>query len=475
MKIASRTSRALLTAFGLGAVIASLGFSCEKSVNDSSVALEVTVRASLGENNIQGGGDAALDDRAVAVSADGRYVAFASKAPNMVPGDLNGNTDVFVRDMVARTTRLVSVNVFGTGTGNGASGSPSISADGNLVAFFSTSSNLHAEDVDVIPDVFVRNMSTGEMILVSRASGALGSKGNGASSSPAISADGRYVAFESIATNLDGIDPGGDDDDVTSDIYRRDIGDPTPVKATVLISRQSTVGGVPGLKGTATSVRARISGNGRFVAFESDAPTLVLNAAEGGPDGNIGGNLRDCFVRDVDTELIRRVSLTTAGTNPNGSSDTVSISEDGRFAIYRSSASNIHPDDDGAQNDIFLFDTTNGTVIICSQHTFGTQAGNSCNFPVLTSDGRFAVFQSQATSLVNGDTNNRGDIFRHDRLTRETIRLSVGTYGSELNGDSFRPAVSADGRYIAFVSDATNAADDDTNGAVDVYLRGPPR
>lgn len=473
MKIGSRTLRPLLMAFGLGAMIASLGFSCDKSVNDSSVALEVTVRASLGENNIQGGGDAALDDRAVAVSADGRFVAFASKAPNLVAGDLNGNTDVFVRDMVARTTRLVSVNVFGTGTANGASGSPSISADGTLVAFFSSSSNLHPEDLDVTPDVFVRNMSTGEMILVSRSSGALGSKGNGASSSPVISADGRYVAFESIATNLDGIDPGGDDDDVVSDIYRRDIGDPTPVKATILISRQSAA--VGGLKGTATSVRARISGNGRFVAFESDAPTLVTNAAEGGPDGNVGSNTRDCFVRDVDTSSIRRVSLTLAGTSPNGPSDTVSISEDGRFAIYRSSASNIHPDDDGAQNDIFLFDSQSGTVIICSQHTFGTQAGNSCNFPVLTADGRFAVFQSQATSLVNGDTNNRGDIFRHDRLTRETVRLSVGTYGSELNGDSFRPAVSADGRYIAFVSDATNGADDDTNGAVDVYLRGPPR
>lgn len=472
MTIRSRTLRATARLLLVGAAVAGLGFSCDKSINDESVEVLVTVRASLGNGSQQGGGDAAVDDRSVAVSADGRFVAFASKAPNLVAGDANGLTDVFLRDMVARTTQLVSVNQFGTGTGNGTSNLPSVSGDGRYVAFATQASNLHPDDADALPDIYVRDMQTGTMILVSRSSGAIGSKSNGTSGFPSISADGRYVVFESTATNLDGIDPLGDDDDTTSDIYRRDVLDPANLNPTILVSRQSTVGGTPGPKGTGASIRPRISGNGRFIVFESGANDLVLNSAEGGPDA-FGG--QDVFLRDADTATIRRVSLTTAGGDANGISDTASVSDDGRFVVYRSSASNLHPDDDGSQNDIFLFDAQSGTVIICSQHTFGTQAGNSCNFPVLTGDGRFVVFQSQATSLVNGDTNNRADIFRHDRLTRETVRLSVGTYGSELNGDSTRPAVSSDGRYIGFVSDSTNGADDDTNGAVDIYLRGPPR
>lgn len=472
MTIRFRHSSALARLVLLGAALAGFGFSCDKTVNDNSVALEVTVRASLGAANQQGGGDVpTIPERVVSVSGDGRYVAFTSRAPNLVPGDLNGDNDVFRRDMVSRTTELVSANRFGSGTGNSASGFPSISYDGRYVAFSSTASNLHVDDGDTASDVYVRDMDTGEMILVSRASGPLGVKGSGASGFPSISGDGRFVAFESVAANLDGLPVGGDDDDAESDIYRRQVVDPSLQFLTTLVSRQSV--GIGGVKGNDTSDRPRISSDGRFVVFQSIANNLVSNVADGGPDTN---GQQDIFLRDVDTQNTRRVSISLTGAEAiNGGSDSPSVSDDGRYIAYRSLAGNLHPDDDGGQNDIFLFDAQTGLVIICSQHTFGTQAGNSCSFPVVTGDGRYIVFESGATSLVNGDNNNRTDVFRHDRTTRETVRLSVGTYGSELNGVSIRPSVSNDGKYVAFVTDATNAADDDSNGAVDIYLRGPPR
>jgi Tol biopolymer transport system component len=475
MSISFRVSRALARLAILGVALAGFGFSCDKTVNDNSVALLVTVRASLGAGNTQGGGDVpTVPERITALSGDGRYIAFTSRAPNLVPGDLNGDTDVFVRDMVARSTQLVSANRFGTGTGNGGSGFPSISRDGRYVAFSSSASNLHVEDGDTTVDVFVRDMQTGEMILASRASGPLGLKGNGASGFPSLSGDGRFVTFESTALNLDGLAVGGEDDDATSDIYRREIVDPSLQFPTILVSRQSVGNG--GAKGNNTSDRPRISSDGRFVVFQSVASNLVLNLAEGGPDTNAQ---QDIFLRDIDTQSTRRVSIGAKVLNNaqalGQASDSPSVSDDGRFVAFRSLAGNLHPDDDGSQNDIFLFDTQESDIIICSQHTFGTQAGNSCSLPVITADGRYIVFESGATSLVNGDNNSRTDIFRHDRTTRETVRLSVGTYGSELNGVSVRPTVSADGQYVAFVTDATNAAEDDTNGAVDIYLRGPPR
>lgn len=471
MSTMSRTARAAAGVVLLGAVVGSLGFSCDKTVNNESVALLVTVRASLGAGNQQGGGDAALDNRAVALSSDGRYLAFASKAPNLVADDNNGVSDVFFRDLVARTTVLVSRNKFGTGTGNGISNSPSISADGRYVAFRSAASNLDPGniDLDMVADIYVWDRETGGLVLASRASGALGSKSNAPCDNPDISGDGRYVVFESDADNLDGLDPGGDDDDAFADVYRRDLST-SGAQLTELVSRRSV--GVGGLKGNNHSNRPRISFDGRYVVYDSAANNLVTNAAEGGPDG--GGN-RDCFMRDLSTSFTRRISVTSAGGDPNNQSDVPSVSGDGRYVAYRSNASNIHPDDDGPENDIFLFDAQLGTIIICSQHTFGTQAGNSCNFPVITADGQFIVFQSGSSAMVNGDNNNRTDVYRHNRLSRETERLSVTTYGLELNGDSQRPSVSSDGRYVAFVTDATNAADDDSNGAIDVYVRGLPR
>lgn len=434
------------------AVLIVLGLQCSPTVNNNSVSLLVTVRASLGDSNQQGTGDASLEHQGV--SADGRYIVFASKATNLVPGDTNQFADIFLRDMVARTTILISVNSAGTGPGNGPSAFSSISADGRYVAFHSDASDLHADDPDTLTDIFVRDVQTGQTVLVSRASGPLGVKGNNISARADISADGRYVAFHSQANNLD-----INDGDTSDDIYRRDIQDPT--NPTLLISVDSA-----GTKASGSSQRPRLSADGRFVAFESTASNLVLS------DTNVK---KDCFLRDVLTGTTSRISLTATAGEANGDSDHAVISGDGSMLVFRSSSSNILPEDDGFESDIFVRELLTGLTTIASAHSSGSQAGNNCNHPSISGNGKFVVFQSTSSSLVNGDTNGKSDCFIHEIATGQTTRLSVATFGGELNGDSERPFISADGRYVSFYSTATNIADDDTNGSADIFLRGPPR
>src|SRR3954453_6718010 len=154
-----------------------------------------TVRVSVAA----GGGDTSANSNWPSASADGRYVAFSSWADNVVPNDANGESDVFVRDLQTGTTRLVSVASDGT-QANGASFTPSISADGDVVAFRSDATNLVANDTEGFVDVFVHTMSTGRTIRVSQQPSGVGA--NRDSIEPSISADGRVVAFSSLAHNL---------------------------------------------------------------------------------------------------------------------------------------------------------------------------------------------------------------------------------------------------------------------------------
>lgn len=444
---------------------AGLTSGCEKKVNNDSVAVEVTVRASLGNANQQGNDDSI--DELGDLSADGRYIVFASKASNLVPGDTNGLPDVFWRDMVSRTTRLVSVSLAGT-SGNSGSSRPSISADGKVVAFQSLATDMVAGDpVDAIIDVYVWNADTGVVSLVSRSSGPGGAKGDGHSQNPQISGNGNFVVFQSDAINLDG-GPGLGDDDTITDIYRREL---FGAFTTTIVSRASGVGGA---KGIGTSQKPTVSDDGRYVAFESVSNNLVDVVSQGGADTN---SASDVFVRDLVSLSTERVSLTSGdleGSGPGGSAENGFISGDGSAVAFRSSFSNLVPQDSSSDSDIFVRDRVAGTTEISTVHTSGAQAGQNCNFPTISGDGRYVVWQSLSSSLVNGDSNAKSDTFMHDRVLATTLRVSVTTYGGEMNGESLKAVVSADGRYVMFWCDATNAADDDTNGSADIYLRGPP-
>jgi len=469
------------------------GTGCAKKVNKNHPQLQVTTRVSLRTDGKQGIG-ASVTDRP-GLSDDGQFVVYTSKAPNLVDNDDNNFSDVFYWDNLTRTTVCVSVTPGAAGVpADGPSGYPSISGDGRYVCFQSRATNITSDSSDFPltqrQHIYVRDMQTGITTLVDRSTGdATGLKASQDSGNPEISKDGNWVVFESAAANLDG-DPGpatllAPDDDTLVDIYLRNV---NPLLSgnqhtTELVSRASNqFGGGP--KGNGDSTAPSISANGDRIAFQSVATNLIPDVSVFGPDLN--GAVTDVFMRDRVANSTVRISVahpsSVTAPNPDGPSIAPSISADGLMVAFVSLATNIDPADDGPANDIFVRDLRPGltfnTTFIASVHSSGAQAGNGCNFPHLSGDGSLVTWQSPSPSLVNGDSNGptTEDIFLHHNTDGSGIteRLSIATYDTELNGRSLRPNISRDGRYVAFYTEATNAADDDSNGTSDFYLRGPP-
>ena len=316
-------------------------------------------------------------------------------------------------------------------------------------------------------------MQTGVTKLVDRSSGQFGLKANQSCGSAVISGDGRYVVWDTTASNLDGAHPGGVDDDAFSDIYRREWNDPALLFPTLLISKSSLA--LTDAKGNGGSSAPSISEDGNFIAFVSTATNLIPDASVFGPDN---GATDDIFRRDVLNNATVRVSVSDPSSavfpHPDGPSFIPSISSNGRFIVFMSNAANLVPEDDGSTNDIFIRDMDASSTVIVSVHTSGAQAGNGCNFPQISGDGNIVVWQSPSPSLINGDANGVEDIFIRNKTAKSTDRISVATFGGELNGKSLRPNISRDGRYVIFYTEASHAADDDNNGTADFYMRGPP-
>ena len=420
---------------GALALVAFGGFVC------TPAAAQVTERESVASDGTQGN----FASVAPALSADGRFVAFESVATNLVPGDTNGFGDVFVHDRMTGTTERVSVALDGT-QGNARSLSPALSADGRFVAFASTASNLVAGDTNGRQDVFVRDRMTGTTERVSVASD--GTQGNASSYTPALSADGRFVGFNSDADNLV---PG--DTNASTDVFVHDRMTGTTERVTVASN---------GTQGNSDSFTPALSADGRFVTFESDADNLV--------PGDTNGST-DVFVHDRQTGKTERVSVTSNGTQGNSDSFTRALSADGRFVAFESDAHNLVPGDTNGSTDVFVHDRLTGTTKRVSVTSDGTQGNGGSDFPVLSADGRFVAFESDAHNLVPGDTNGFTDVFVHDRLTGTTERVSVASDGTQGDSASVHPAISADGGIVAFNSAATNLVPSDTNAAVDVFVR----
>ena len=273
-----------------------------------------------------------------------------------------------------------------------------------------------------------------------------GSEGNSWSEFAAISADGRYVAFTSFASNL------VDNDNTAFDVFVHD----TQSSATTRISVDSE-----GNEANGSSLRPAISAGGGFIAFHSDASNLVDN------DNN--GSI-DVFVHDTHTGDTTRVSVDTAGTEGNGTSALPSISADGRFVAFHSFADNLVENDNNAQADVFLHDTLTGTTTRVSVHSDGTEGNFMSLFPSISADGMSVAFESLANTLVDNDNNLRQDVFVHDTQTGVTTRVSVDSAGIEGNDTSYSASASADGRFVAFSSDATNLITDDNTDNRDIFV-----
>jgi Tol biopolymer transport system component len=337
---------------------------------------------------------------------------------------------------------IVSVSSGGM-QGNTLSNNASVSADGRYVAFESGPgvSNLVTPNTNGFKHIFVRDRQLGTTVLVSKNSG--GTAGTETSSRPFISASGRYIAFESKANDLV-----GDDTNNAIDIFVHDLQGST----TIRVSSNDWEG---------NSFTPVISANERYVAFVSEANN---------PDVE-GETFKraDIFLHDLETSQTINISVAPGGGDANNASANPSISADGRFIAFRSGASNLTANDNDTLVDIFVRDMQTGTTTLVSVNSNGVK-GNSNSFnPVISADGRFVAFRSNATNLVTGDTNNFSDIFVHDRQTGKTTRVSVSSNGAQANGESFSPSISGNGRFIAFETFSNNLISGDTN-LTDVYM-----
>ena len=381
------------------------------------------------------------------ISTGGRYVAFTSAASTLVRGDTNNGLDVFVRDRQTGTTNRVSVRSNGN-QANGSSLEPSISAGGRYIAFYSNASNLVRGDTNRASDVFVHDRQTGTTSRVSLRSN--GSEANRDSYTPSISASGRYVAFYSAASNLV-----RGDTNRASDVFVHD-------RLTGTTSRVSLRSN--GNQANRRSSVPSISGNGRYVAFYSAASNLVRG------DSN---DRYDVFVHDHRTGRTTRVSVGSNGNQANLQSYSPSISATGRYVAFYSKASNLVRDDTNDGFDAFVHDRQTGTTRRVSVSSNESQANRPSYFPSISRNGRYVAFFSAASNLVRGDTNRRFDVFLRDRQTGTTRRVSVSSNGSQGNRASGWPAISANGRYVVFQSNASNLIPDDSNNTYDLFVRGP--
>jgi Tol biopolymer transport system component len=217
-----------------------------------------------------------------------------------------------------------------------------------------------------------------------------------------------------------------------------------------------------GVQGNDYSEYPGISGDGRYVAFQSWATNLV-------PDDT--NATRDVFVHDRETGATTRVSVGSAGEEGDSASSTPAISPDGRYVVFESAASSLVPGDVNDLSDIFVHDRNTGVTERVSVDSEGNEAnGISYYTSAINADGRYVAFSSLASNLVAGDTNDKTDIFVHDRQTGATTRVSVDSAGNQAEGFSEQPAISADGRFVAFTSDAANLVNGDTNSYGDVFV-----
>ena len=437
-------SRVTFQSYASNLVLGDSNFRTDIFVRD--VPTSATRRVSQG---LQPGGN--LTSLDPSVDASGLIVAFTSSASNLVPSDAGGFTDVFVRDVTGGPCTLVSVSSTGA-QGTNHSGRPSQSANGRFVAFESVAANLVVGDGNAVSDIFVRDLAFGLTTRVSISS--LGAEGNGGSFRPSISGDGRFVVFDSTASNLVPSDGNGQ-----SDIFVHD-------RLTGITTRVSVDSAGTEAAGGASS-NATISSDGRIVAFASLATNLVV------PDANAA---IDVFVHDRVTEATTRVSVDSAGAEANGGSGLgiPTLSSDGRFVAFESIATNLVAGDANGFFDIFVHDRTTGATRRISVDSAGLEADNHSIRPSISEDGRFVAFESLATNLVANDTNSLFDIFRHDRTTGATVRVNISSQGAQsVGGICGFSAISADGRFVAFQCSATNLSSDDTEGVTDIYLRGP--
>jgi Tol biopolymer transport system component len=357
----------------------------------------VTTRISVSTSGAQAQAtsDAFGGSHATAISGDGRYIVFRSDAPNLVRHDTNRAPDIFVRDLIARTTRRMSVSTAGM-EANGRSDEPAISADGRYVAFSSVATNLVRGDTNGASDIFVHDRATGLTRRVSVSS--RGHQANAESDAPQLTRHGRYVVFASSASTLVAGDTNG-----LSDIFVRDRRTGTTRRVSVGNSGEQA-----SHASTHTGSNApAISAYGRYVIFHSDATNLISGDTNG---------MFDIFVRDRVLHMTRRVSVGDGGRQADAESlGPAVISGNGRYVAFASLADNLVAGDANGTTDVFIRDLSLHTTFIASLASDGTQGDDGSAPAAVSPDGRFLAFSSWAGNLLPSDRSPGPDVFVRDQ------------------------------------------------------------
>lgn len=449
--------------------------------NDTNNASDVFLRdlvagtTTLVSVNTNGVSPGSLESGAASLTPDGRYVLFASRASDLSPGDGNSAVDLFVRDTLASTTTLVTRNSANTASFAGLSviwdGHRQISDDGRWVAFHSSANNLVAGDSNNRSDVFVRDLQTSSNLAVSLNTTGTG-LGSGHSQNASMDATGRYIAFQSVAFNV-----ATNDTNTGPDVFLRD----RVAGTTTLVSVNTS-----GASSTSTSSGSSVlNKQGDVVVFLSTANNLVA--------GDISLSGADLFRRDLTARTTR---LIASGVVPSQSTNILvarfvpALSADGRFVIYLDAAANLRlydavtttnmtittnapgadfamsddakwivydgaPETTGARN-IYLYDRLGGTTELISvrEPSLPVNTGTAASRVIpggVSSNGQFAVFESYAADLDSGDINRTSDVWIGDLNANPNDWLRLNTVITGFSrGPSRRPVISGDGQWVAF-------------------------
>jgi Tol biopolymer transport system component len=375
------------------------------------------------------------------LSLDGRYVTFSSVATNLDPADPDRTVDVFLRDLRDHITTLISRADGALGAkGNGESTVGDAVVGGRNVVFNSLSSNLDPADPDTNRDIFVRDIVSAETTLVSRADGVAGAKANGEARRGRLSADGRLVAFDSTASNLDPADAESD-----RDVFVRDL---TTAETTLVTD----------------GVR-----NAELVAFSDDGNQIAYYVPAATPPNVVWSG--EAPYGDLYLQDLRSGQRTFVAGNAGAAG--VSLSLDGRYAAFSSGFTWF---DTAKRIDVYVRDVVTGvTTLVSRADGRGGAKGNteSPDGGSLSADGRYVAFSSYASNLdpVDGRSNHSSDTFVRDLRTSHTTLASRSPSGARGNARSLLPSLSGNGRYMVFTSAATNFGPPDTDSRPDVYVR----
>jgi len=428
-------------------------------INDAPVGVDdgarSLTRSSVDSSSVEGNGGSVWPS----VNDNGRMVVFWSSATNLVAGDTNGVFDLFMHDSLTGQTSRLSVDSNGLQADTGQTDytllhPAAVSVDGRYVVFESTASNLDVISgpyLGGVSQLYLRDTLEGVTTPVTSCEGV----GDGDSYEPVMTPDAAHIAFTSLATDPWPFCGTATDTNGVSDVYIDSLtygSRRVSIDASGLLANNQTNG---------ASSQPTIADAGSLVAFTSTATNLVAVDANGA--------VSDIFLKNLADESVSLISVDSGGVQASGgNSYSPSISGDGRYVTFVSEATNLVSGDSNGAADIFVHDTQSGQTTRVSVDSAGNQANGVSSHPVISTDGRYVVFESLASNLVADDTNGVGDLFIHDTVLGDTNLLSRDTAGNLGNAHTAMPSFSGDGLLVALATDANNLVTGDANGVSDV-------